>query len=144
MLFQCSYLHLLQWSLPSSQTVLILLPPFPHQPPAGAGGISHRLIPAWTWSQRQPSVAVYVWLFNHLMGSKMRLAVPNRALGVFGPFPRNHCPTQLQVSLPAQLWVLVLPADNQPTWPEVPFSSLQCWPSCPTHHIFCINIHMML
>ena len=41
--------------------------------------------------------------------------VPSRALGLFVPFPRNHGPIQLQVSLPAQLRVPVLPADNQPT-----------------------------
>ena len=144
MLFQCIYLHLFQWSLSSSQIVFILLPPFPHQPPTGAGGTSHRLIPAWTWSQIQPSAAVYVQLFHYLMVSKMRLAVPNRTLTLFDPFPRNHCPTQLQVSLPAQLWVSVLPADSQPTWPQVPFSSLWCWWSFPTHHILCIHIHIML
>ena len=93
---------------------------------------------------RQPSVAVYVRLFNHLMVSRMRLAVPSRALGLFVPFPRNHCPTQLQVSLPAQLWVSVLPADSQPTGPQLPFASLWCWSSCPTHHILCIHIHIML
>ena len=136
MSFQCIYLHLFQWSLSSSWAVFIRLPPSPHQTPAGTGGISHKLSPAWTWSQRQPSVAVYVRLFNHLMVSRMRLAVPSRTLTLFDPFPRNHCPTQLQVSLPAQLWVPVLPADSQPTWPQVPFSSLWCWPYCLTHHIY--------
>ena len=51
-----------QWSLSSSRAVFILPPTFPHQPTAGTGGISHRLSPAWTWSQKELSVAVYAVL----------------------------------------------------------------------------------
>ena len=66
--------------------------PSSHQPPAGTRGIFHGLSPAWTWNQRQPHAAVYVWLFHHLMGSKMNLAAPSRARGLFGLFPRHHVP----------------------------------------------------
>ena len=43
-----AFLCILSVSLSSLQAVFILLQPSPHQPPAGTGGISHRLSPAWT------------------------------------------------------------------------------------------------
>ena len=86
--------------------------PSPHQPPAGTGGISHRLSPVWTWSQRQPCTTVYVWLFHHLMGSKMSLAPQAGQEVCLVCLLGNHCPTWLQVSLLAHLgcWYFLLTA----------------------------------
>ena len=95
--FYCIYLHL------SMESVFIVghfhpaVCPSPQQPSVGTGGISHRLSPAWNWSQRLLSKVVrdcwvYAWLFHHLMGWNMSLAAPSRARGLFDLFPRYHVP----------------------------------------------------
>ena len=75
------------WSLSSSQAVFFLLPPSPHQPPAGTGRISHRLIPAWTQRQRQCEILSP----PDGIRSKMNLAAPSRARCLFGLFPGEPC-----------------------------------------------------
>ena len=81
-----------QWSLSSITDIFhSAVPPFPHQPPAGTGGISHRLSPVWTWSQRQPSAAVYVWLFHHLMGLKNESCCPKHGMRSVWPVPQASC-----------------------------------------------------
>ena len=65
-----------------------------------------------------PPSSIYVWLFHHLMGSKMSLAPQAGQEVCLACSPGTMYPTYLQVSLPAQLWVQVLPADSQPTWPH--------------------------
>ena len=86
-----------QWSLSSSKAVFILYPIFLIPATSRDRGISRRLSPACSWSQRKLSEAVtdccaYVWLFHHLTGWNMNLAAPSRAWGLFSLFPRHHVP----------------------------------------------------
>ena len=130
-------------SLSSSQAVFTLLQSSPHPPPAGTGGISHRLSPAWTWSQRQPSAAVYVQLFHHLMGSKMSLVAPSSARGLFGLFPGEAgVPLSCRV-LPqptCRCWFFLLTAC--PLISVMLFVQRFC-SSCPTHYFILTRIHVL-
>ena len=143
MLFQCIYLHLFQWSLSSSQAVFILLPPFPQQPPAGAGGISHRLSPAWTWSKRAQYSSICAAL-------SLPDGIKNKAccskLGTRSIWPISQEPLSC---LAAGFSPSPAVGAGSSCWQPAhlisgTFSSLWCWPSCPTHHILCIHIYIML
>ena len=66
--------------------------PFPHQPPAGTGGISHRLSPAWTWSQSSPTQQHICVALSPPDGIQNESCSPSRARGLFGLFPRHNVP----------------------------------------------------
>ena len=117
MWFHCIYLHL-------SRGVCLHHRQFSscshlphHQPPVRTGRISHRLSPAWTWSQRQPHAATYVQLFLYLMGSKMSCCPEQGtrslwpvAQGPRAPFSSRFLP---QPSCGCQLFLLtVSPPDH--------------------------------
>ena len=62
----------------------------PHQPTAGTEGISHRLSPAWTWSQKELSVAVYAVL-SPPNGIKNESSCPKQGTRSLWSVPQVPC-----------------------------------------------------
>ena len=107
-----------QWSLSSSRAVFILLPTSSYQPSVGTGGISPQAQPCLDLESERAKCSNACAALSPPDEIKCESWCPKHGTRSIWPLPQVPCAPLNCRFLSAQLWMLVLPADSQPTWPQ--------------------------